>query len=125
MSSLYTHPQLYDRMKDWGPVDRYIRAGRDTYEHVISVGPVTADRGMACHLLSLDLVDQSGNPIHRVMLALYPWQALAGAESDAQLVGRKLSLCYRRSDPQVGWQVQYDPDGPALVKPTDPDFVIG
>ena len=115
MPSLYHHPELYDRLRDSGVPDRFVRGIKNTYEQVISIAPMTSPEGLTVHVLSIDLVAENRQSVCTSPLAMYPWHASQLAISDGELVARKFNLALRRATARTGWDVVFDPDGPKPV----------
>ena len=125
MASLYRHPELAARMHKCGIVDRFVGAGFNTYEFVVSVRAFTSDQGFVGHALTLDLIDSEGRAVLSSLIAIYPHARLDDAEHDAELAARSMLVSLRTADPNVGWQYRYSPDGPCVaVASTIHDFKV-
>lgn len=125
MASLYHHPLLWDRLKDCGVVDRFVRGVKCTHEHVVSVYAATSPEGIVGHMLSVQLVTDGKQVLSETPLAFYPHQSLPLAEEDGKVVSAKLHLSLRTADPRVGWQTVSDPDGPKVIATASDDILIG
>jgi hypothetical protein len=121
---MYHHPQLDERLKDAGVIDRYVRTMGTTLEHVFSLQPTVSGEGLECVAITLDLVQDTGHNVASNLLGMYRMDALHQAVEDCLKLATRFGLGARRTTPTTGWDQIASPDGPVLIVPPQFEFKV-
>lgn len=114
----YHNQQVASEMAAWGVVDRWIRSGPTTHEHVVSIQPVVSPMGHPMTAILLDIVNGDQTLCTVRPVGFYDMRSVQQAMDDAENIGRHVGVRARVSTPDKGWVDFFDPDGGHVVRPT-------
>jgi hypothetical protein len=118
IESTYHNSMVSREIASWGVVDRFVRSGAVTLEHVVSIHPVVGPLGHPMMAILLDLLDGEKTLCTIKPIGFYALASLSAALNDGDRVGRTVGIRCRLSSPDLGWRWIYDPDDGMIVKPT-------
>jgi hypothetical protein len=84
-------------------LDRYAQTIHGTMEWVVDVSYRIRENMTMCHVVSIDLIDDSDEPVVMMNLGDYDIDFLESAKEDAIRVAEKYALTLRVQSAEKGW----------------------